>query len=306
MKLSGTCPAVERNGFLKKVCVEMNYRIVGTTSLAVYQCAHSDTLYGGIGYSYSSRYERVCDNDPHSYQACGMAQWQVSNLGHTGPLCGEYICDTGETGRGYSNFTMTGVSLDVLCGRKLCGFRDCITAQGCKNVANLEQSCGITNETEDDPMDEQRPEGFSESKSRLCNGWCDMHYRCDDEAFCGGFVYGMFCNDSNNAMRYVMPKDICDEFSPHYLCANNEDEANCPNLDTLPSDEKCIAHFYPGAEVWIPLLNSTRCTAPFRDDLGPVIAKDPYLIPLCDNYLDQTNCTDPNRFKAHLSFNFLK
>jgi hypothetical protein len=123
-----------------------------------------------------------------------------------------------------------------------------------------------------------------------------MHYRCDDEALCRGFVYGIFCKDYQGKTNYVMPKDICDGTSS-YLCANNEDEADCPDLKTLPNNEKCTAFKYPNLGVLVPILNRTRCTGGWHDDVYlSQIEKE--LLPICENYLDQTNCTDPKRYEV--------
>jgi hypothetical protein len=121
-----------------------------------------------------------------------------------------------------------------------------------------------------------------------------MNDGCEDEGLCGGFVYGMFCKDSQGKRNYVMPREICDGLPLNYprVCANNEDEADCPDLKTVPDNEKCTTRVLKGT-VWIPLLNRTRCTGGWRDDIPPY---EGFLGELCINYLDQTNCTDPNRF----------
>jgi hypothetical protein len=120
-----------------------------------------------------------------------------------------------------------------------------------------------------------------------------MNDRCDDEGLCGGFVYGMFCKGSQGERNYVMPREICDglPLNPR-VCANNEDEADCPDLKTVPNNEKCTTRVFH-EKVWIPLLNRTRCTGGWRDDIPPF---EEFPGALCINYLDQTNCTDPNRF----------
>jgi hypothetical protein len=286
---------VEINGFLKKVCAHQTYEDgIHIKSLGAYKCAHSDRLYSGIGHSYdTSNFDVLCDNDPHFYQVCGVAKPMKPNLRHGGPLCNKYICAPDQTEDDSAKFSAQTVASDSICGRKHCPFRGCTS--DCKNLGDLEHFCVATIKS-----DEQVSGEVSVPKSRVCNGWCDLHYRCDDEALCGGFVYGMFCKDDQEKTNYVRPQDICNG-SPSYLCANNEDEADCPDLKTLPNNEKCNAS-YKIESVMIPILNRTRCTGGWRDDISP-LDQDRYLMPICKNYLDQTNCTDPNRFEIYVSKN---
>ena len=83
-----------------------------------------------------------------------------------------------------------------------------------------------------------------------------------------------------------------------YLCLNGDDERNCSDPGSLPRQEKCrrsIANPNTGRQtsLVIPIINITRCSAPFivEQNIDTKKLGDP----VCDNFLDQTNCTDQSR-----------
>ena len=197
------------------------------------------------------------------------------------------------------------VSPEVFCQKATCTESSllCNTDGSLKSCVNLEMSeklCAVENEkneTELVPVVELET-GHLIPRSRLCNGRCDGHYRCEDEARCGGYIYGMFCEGSHRKLKYVKPSDVCDGYS--YLCQNEEDEMACPNLQSLPSREICSAWKYGGANSkLIPIMNNTRCAAVWHDRVS-LITDGGIMFPLCTNYMDQTNCTDPNRFEIYV------
>jgi hypothetical protein len=287
---------MEMNGFLKKVCMHFTFSSYDgiRTSLAALQCAHSNMVYGDFRNNEVSSYDKVCDNDPHFYQACGTTMQRKTILRHAGYsaglLCSDYICVS------ELPYKLKEKQQASLCGKRPCNDRGCLALEQCDNLGEKEkeQICGVNSGS-----DELVSGELSVRKSRTCNGWCDLDERCEDEALCDGFVYGMFCQDSQGKRKYIMPDEICDGRPPYSgSCANNEDEADCPDLKTLPNREKCIPPFTQSNLLLnpdlIPILNRTRCTGVWSDNIPPY---DKNLYPICENYLDQTNCTDPNRFE---------
>ena len=257
--------------------------------VALYQCTHSDTKYIGLtDGTDTSEYSEVCKNDPRSYQICGAHS--KPNPSHTGELCQNNICLVPDEEK-ILGLRIKAIKTDVLCGRKPCGQHTCPPRGGCSNLNVTEDFCLIDNKTI--PTVQLPESGLSAPLSAICNGVCDLHYRCDDEAFCGGYMYGMYCPHLEmNKSVYIAPKEICNEFD-HHFCRNREDEAYCPDLDSLPSTEKCESAMY-GIPQMIPILNNTRCSAVWWGDFTNTLDQQG-IKPLCKNYMDQTNCTDQNR-----------
>ena len=291
---SGSCPIVEQNSFLKRVCID---DILGTFSasimrIALYQCTHSDTKY--IGFTdgtENSEYSNVCEKDPHSYQICGAHSKPKPS--RSGELCQNHICITPDNNSQMQGLHMKEIRSDILCGRSPCGLHTCLPEGGCTNLNVTKDFCAVDNITE--PTIRLKS-GVPATLSAICNGVCDLHYRCDDEAMCGGYLYGMYCNHfEKNKTIYVGPREICNSFYYHN-CRNGEDEANCPDLDSLPDIEKCEGTMYHMVQM-IPILNNTRCIAPWWSDFAYTLDQKG-MKPLCKNYMDQTNCTDPHRWKT--------
>ncbi|KAL5268332.1 hypothetical protein ACHWQZ_G002258 [Mnemiopsis leidyi] len=143
-------------------------------------------------------------------------------------------------------------------------------------------------------------------KFKVCNGRCDDHYRCEDEAVCHGYIYGTYCL-GDNGLNYVHPEEICNG-RPSYLCLNGEDEKDCPKVNsnsTLELCKKLVWKFISMStailveqNTTIPLTNRTRCSAPWK----PIVltekedsAKFTFDNHMCSNFLDQTNCSDPHQ-----------
>ena len=106
---------------------------------------------------------------------------------------------------------------------------------------------------------------------------------CDDESFCGGFHYGIWCTGIHKKYRYVRPNLMCDG---HTMCRNSEDEVNCNATEDTTT---CLnVH----NNITVPLTNSTRCSARFY-----ALKFDIYIgtVSFCEDYIDQTNCSDPQR-----------
>ena len=130
---------------------------------------------------------------------------------------------------------------------------------------------------------EALPSGKLVSPSDICNDVCDTP-KCEDEASCNGYLYGMYCLAWWEDLHYVPPKWICDR---HQDCDGGEDEENC--IVTTSTETFC-EHWW----TWdvVPVHNYTRCTPVKRSDVD-ILAS--VYCRLKDIKPFQTNCSDPNR-----------
>ena len=275
-----TCPIVERNNFLKRLCTE-------DFGFTVFKCPYSDTMYVSKPASFVTTFSAICDNDPHFYQYCGIKPSQTLTNGPV--FCNEYVCETeDDIALFYGDDTPAiSASSKTICNIiKTQSDEYGLNAQSCDNLDLPEEFCAAGTETEIVEL----KGGLKIAYSAVCDGRCDFHYGCEDEAFCGGYLYGMYCIGWDQLTYYVNPNDVCNGYQ---FCPNNEDERNCPDLDSLNRQDKCLKYSYPSSKrpslLIVPILNNTRCVAPFGHD------SDTYLDPICANFLDQTNCTDTNR-----------
>ena len=118
----------------------------------------------------------------------------------------------------------------------------------------------------------------------VCNGLCDLT-SCTDEAECNGFTYGKFENRS----YYYAPIAIGRQ--ENYPALIFGQDGNMTDYTGLPS---CHQTF---SEVTVPIFNYTRCAAISYSFVVVDIAywvREP-VTPYCTNFMDQTNCTDPDR-----------
>ena len=280
---SGACPIVEKNRFLKRVCAELEGFKDPTTIL---QCTHSEAQYLSFNYAETKLFSSVCDNDPHFYQRCGVGNERL--LEFTSAMCGDYICDPVDTVHSIESSSHV-LHPDVACGRKPCG-NNC---SPCKNFPESNAFCSV-DEKSDSVAKVKLRSGLSVSNSTVCNGRCDAHYDCEDEAWCDGYLYGMYCTERRtvNEIVYVKPAEICDQVRYH-KCRNNVDEKHCPELHLLPNNERCLSSKYGSWTMEVVILNSTKCGPPW---VAGTNSYDPLKWrPRCINSQDQTNCTDPNR-----------
>ena len=134
-----------------------------------------------------------------------------------------------------------------------------------------------------------------------CNGYClqsivyvnnvpyndnvnDNNY-CVDESFCNGYTYGHYC-DSNS--KYIPIFRLCDGVEN---CSDGSDEDMC----NFKTDQTCIK-----LQRDRPLFNFTRC-----GPLGAIIINPLGIshVPYCDGFMDQTNCSDPDRIGVYCKIN---
>ena len=157
-----------------------------------------------------------------------------------------------------------------------------------------------------------------------CDGYCGT-YGCDEEEYCNGVQYGLHCNITSYENEtlylrvYVEPQYICDGFLD---CPNRTDEFECgtyrqqDDYEQFFVDSKkremCIRNIPLQQEIgfsspYLTLKDTVRCSALHYVDgvysksiknliSDPIksLSKTPYQ-PLCERYLDQTNCADPQR-----------
>ena len=255
---------------MKNICTDYNGN-------KYFQCLESETFYS-IEASLPgwSKFSELCENDPKFYQTCGAGHKE--DLTHDDrTLCGYYICQEN------SGIFTSGYKAD--------------TSYSC----NKESECVNTD------LDESNCTQYSKTnltRSKICDGYCDVIY-CEDELECNGYRYGMNCGD-----HYCPPNLVGLE--------DHQDTASlAKNLTTLDAFKEIIEtnltntcnHFlkpytisefirsedespYP-----VPILNFTRCSS-FKYTQS-AIDKAFWLTqtysPYCEDYLEQTNCSDPSK-----------
>ena len=283
-----TCPISVVGKFLKRVCMR-DFRKV------VLQCHGSKTVYTYAPYAEDFEPEpisyitSICENDPFFYQSCGMiTDLTTDNLNaDNGVICNDFISHSDTSLPIHERHHFRTFSKNDVCDitPEPCQ----IDEINCQSVNLPKNFCSARSETET-----ELPTGLTMDTSKVCNGLCD-HYRCEDEALCNGFLYGVYCKGYDGTLAYVKPSDVCDGH-PSYLCGDDaEDEKNCPDPATLSSHDKC-KHFLGDNSVFniILLINTTRCAVLSHFDsltLGGV----KLISPLCNNFIDQTNCSDTSR-----------
>ena len=265
---------IEFYNFLQLACKH-------TPSL-VMKCPFSSETYF-LRTTFQGRLKRVtvngtCSNDPISYQACGLRGYS-DFINFRDTIDSFYQ----EERRTFCGFVCAPKEQNILAPGEIWYIPDsgqydgrytntmnrgswlkyCDGTPDCNNIGIDEEGCL-------NDMFTTRTGGEIEA-SKICDGECDIttyfdYNYCEDEADCNGLTYGMYCDT-----RYISPMYMrCDQLSCDKeitgvsLCAK-ENVTTCTRGGLL-----------------VPLLNSTRCTS-FSDT------------PMCDNGLDQTNCSDPSR-----------
>ena len=144
---------------------------------------------------------------------------------------------------------------------------------------------------------------------KLCDMVCDT-WKCDDESLCNGYMYGRICFSSEyTGLSIHPPYEICSDVA---LCLyvdesdKNVNKNECtPDLKGPPGTS-CVsgesARKYSNVKKLIPIFNYTRCSSIiwsvdaymaryFQNRSKAIKSGTPY----CENYIDQTNCTDEPR-----------
>ena len=269
---------VELHGFLQLGC---------KNSPGIFKCANSNETYlpksTYLGRIRQATVNSTCSHDPYFYQACGMNGFSgaTNNLGpfdslHKERFCG-FLCKPAVNLQ-YGTYFMAPKEIWYIPGSKTYGLFSDIHERGSwLNFCDGENDCLNTD------MDERRcsvemvmtKTGRKLAGSQICDGVCEMTMftdnECEDEAICNGYLYGVYCRLDTGKLRYMSPLRMqCDGWcdlrnaSTRILCDENIKTCSRGSLH-------------------VPLINTTRC---FPINMGTS---------LCDDGLDQTNCTDPSR-----------
>ena len=117
----------------------------------------------------------------------------------------------------------------------------------------------------------------------ICNDVCDVN-RCEDEANCNGYRYGMYClGRIDKKLEYVPPSYLCNEYRD---CYDGEDEEDCTVTSTT---ETFCTHEFTSKVV--PVHNNTRCIPVQKSDYESLFSTKYCVIDEIPLY--QTNCSDP-------------
>ena len=214
----------------------------------MYKCLNSDQFYTYNDQSLLQFRGEACSNDPHFYQTCDKRTGgQITN---NQVLCEHYLCDE----RGISILTSA-----ELKGRGKCSYH-------CENTDLNKEGCD-----DDSDTTVTLPTGVKARPSEICNDICDV-YRCEDEALCNEFQYGIYCINWEG-FSYVSPGAICDGYAE---CNGREDEDCTVTTNTAAS---CTHH---DTKKIVPVYNYTRCSSKTYCRKQEIAS-------------DQTNCSDPTR-----------
>ena len=249
--LDPSCEIKEKNGFMKYECGDDYYK---------YKCVYSDEYYERDRYFLS--YDAVCSNDPHFYQMCEKnLEGEITN---SKALCEHFFCLLGNGSLVTSIFINQFYNFDHICDF------DCV------NTDLDEEDC------EDEKV--ELPSGQLVGLSEICNDVCDRR-KCEDEAVCNGYTYGMYCQISDR-LGYVPPLRICNG-DPD--CDQGDDEADCT---VTQNTETSCRHFNTGKLT--PVYNNTRCMNLAYSNKVKFLYDMLYCFS-ADLALYQSNCTDPSR-----------
>ena len=264
------------------------------TSDQYYTMIHSNRGNGSIDTTKTMKFSvsKLCpnaDGTAPNYQLCwilfGRPDIKTLFLDGKGSSCPGILCTTPQTrvlGKKWKDI----LDRDWVCDNyKATVINETESVISCD--VNLEEYCTTT----DIKIKAEVP----------CDGICDSAI-CFDEAYCNGYMYGVMCR-KGKTNAYVKPAKICDSVID---CDGAEDEFMClDDVMNLKSDtQQCPAFtavsLCPGS-AWIPIYNFTRCAAlqklPFCSTyrLDEFLKTFNYYVPMCINFLDQTNCTDEKR-----------
>ena len=211
-------------------------------------------------------------------QVCGSnADWNVFSDHDDISVCGSFLCKV-------------GISLEAHPVREICSRQI-----DCSNIPDLgKMGCPEVEKEEN-------------SISTICNNICEME-KCEDENECNGYRYGLWCQLGN---MYVEPTAICDGIFSCVIAglSKGEEELCKPAIDSnFPS---CTSIKYRSfVELRRPIFNFTRCAAVLFNPTattglgfkasGTIFkttnsSSGLYVKPYCLNYMDQTNCSDPDK-----------
>ena len=218
----------------------------------------------------SISYLQVCDSN---------ADWNVFSDHDDISVCGSFLCRLGGV--------LEAQPVREICSRQI----------NCSNIPDLAKiGC---------------PEVEKEENSILtiCNNICEME-NCEDENECNGYRYGLRCHGWNT---YVEPTAICDGIFSCVIAglSKSEEELCKPAIDSnFPSCTSIKYGSFVALPFLRPIFNFTRCAAVLfhptattvvgSTGIGSIFKRTNsssgfYVKPYCLNYMDQTNCSDPDK-----------
>ena len=258
--ISGDCAIpVKRQYILKNICFE-------DRRFSVYRCPDNSKYY--TIRSSDIRMTNQCTDDPYFYQAC-------SENDNTIEHAERFIKELSELS--LNNFN----SYPSLCGKFLLRFDNEVNDRF--TLTTIEK---LPSKVKDEKFVKKK---LMNADERKCNGVCDR-YNCLDEASCNGFRYGFYCGGIKSDQTYISTARICDEKED---CENGEDETGClwrEELELPIEKNRCLLRDTIKSSE-IQLNNFTRCSAL----IFVVEGIRQRIVPICEYYLDQTNCSDPTR-----------
>ena len=265
------CEVKDVNGFLMFVCDSLADAVSNIGRLRVLmKCIHSDQFYN-ISWKFHGKYyyitaDLLCEKDPHFYQACAVRSidqkfsfsdnFAAGNIDSTsGQFPCGFLCVEKDD---YSSKTVVSLRNDGECG----------ASYDCVNTVYQPSACR---------------KGTSEQCDMICQPSSTGISTCLDESVCNGYSYGLWCD---NQTRYVPVPKICDQ-APD--CKDGMDENICQVDHKTMGTCKYLINGEADKEVIIPLHNFTRCRPIIHHQFYTILFK------YCEDYLDQTNCTDVSR-----------
>ena len=295
---SEECSIQNVGGFLQNVCSSSQTSSNSNSTLGLktlfLKCVKTDQFYQ-IKFKVSGRtgitsVDILCEHDPIFYQACasvGVFPSTQKFLPTSSDLPCGYLCERHGSAPGprdiisslnfangvgnaynYINFGSDGVASCLNTN---------LDESSCENITFQVAGVGVT------------------VNVRLCDLVCDLE-DCEDECCCNGFNYGIWCDDHQN---YRMPFNIC-RFTVTGACIDGRDVAICDSSHEVEQNSIlpiCKQTTY--ANFTIPLYNFTRCAAIIQKQNFKNGAAHYWMRELCEDFLDQTNCTDYARVGLH-------
>ena len=220
---------------------------------------------------------RECSNDPKGYQSCEMSSLSRMMI-NPNILCDQVICNI------YDNNDNRWLKYNkqILNECSALGLYSEYETYSCNSKINESVCQNYLRELS------QHGGGDKLANFKQCDMICHDLDTCKDEAYCNGYVYGVFC-DFFGKLIYLPPKSICNGKSE---CDNKIDEFHCTlsrplNLD---ASEFCVKEQIEQFDrLPVPVVNFTRC--------GPIQQDSSWnkYFSYCSDFSDQYNCSDPER-----------
>ena len=248
----------------------------------VFKCPNSDKTYEvHEDFTCSPSYDIPCPDDPMFYQACG--HYDESRCGSdiarvSLMFCGTLVCETQKAQETISD-TISGTKATYITCNNI--------ASACKNTDVNEKLCGTTHVFDRCYyfiLDQEPSE-----PEIICNGVCDCWEDCQDEVVCNNHIYGTVCSGGN---RFSAQKSCQGSMITEYATWITEYATECIDEDSIKCTD-IVRQCKTG--------NNTRDIFPNQICAVPqLLANKDGLVDynihrVCDDGLDQINCSDSTR-----------